>query len=124
LHHTVVFVLAGAIIGVEEDILLPKAVVVKKEVQPTDHSICTLATITCLICQEVHLPGECLAVHTNHCTLPGSQEIDWPRLQGVRWIMDLLGVVKGIVHFDVGGVRRRRENGGGGVNSPLVTKYA
>jgi len=84
--------LAGAIIGVEEDILLPKAVV-KKEVQPTDHSICTLATITCLICQEVHLPGECLAVYTKHCTLPGCQ-IDWPRLQGVRWIMDLLAIVK------------------------------
>ena len=59
-YHTVL-VLAGAIIGVEKDVLLSKPVVVKEKVQPTNYSIGTLAAITC---QEVDLPGECLPVHT------------------------------------------------------------
>ena len=56
LHHAVVFVLAGAIISVGEDVLLSKAVMVEV-IEPTDHSIGTLATITCLVRQEVNLPG-------------------------------------------------------------------
>ena len=83
LHHTVVFILSGAIISVEKDVLLSKAVIVEEEVQPTDHSIGTLTAITCLVCQEVDLPGECLAVDTKHGTLPGCQEVDRSRLQGV-----------------------------------------
>ena len=85
MYHTVVFVLAGAIIGVEKDVLLSKPVVVKEKVQPTDYSIGTLAALTCLVRQEVDLPGECLAIHTEHSTLPRCQEVDGPRLQGVRW---------------------------------------
>ena len=92
LCHAVVFVLAGTIIGVEEGVLLSKAMMVKKLVQPTDHSICTLATISCFIRQEVYLPGECLTVDTKHSAIPGSQKVDGARLLRVRWIAAKGGV--------------------------------
>ena len=82
LHHAVVFVLSGAIISVEKDDLLSKAVIVE-EVQPTDHSIGTLAAIICLVRQEVDLPGECLTVDSKQGTLPGCQEVDQSRLKGI-----------------------------------------
>ena len=99
LYHAVVFVLAGTIIGVEEGVLLSKAMMVKNIVQLTDHSICTLATISCFIRQEVNLPGECLTVDTKHSALPGCQKVDGARLLRVRWIVHLLSIIRGIVYL-------------------------
>ena len=100
LYHAVVFVFAGIIIGVEEGMLLSNAMMVRKVVQPTDHSICTLATISCFIHQEVNLPAECLAVDTKHDALLGCQKVDGARLLRVRWIVHLLSIIKGIVYLD------------------------
>ena len=119
LYHAVVFVLAGTIIGVEEGVLLYKAMMVKKVVQPTDHNICTLATISCFIRQEVNLPGECLPADTKHSALPGCQKVDEARL---RWIVHLLSIFKGrgtLMSWVFEGVHEY-----GGVNTPLVMKYA
>ena len=89
LHYVVVFILACTIIGIEEDVLSETMVV--KEVQPTDHS---LGTIACFICQEVYFSGECFTCHAEHCTLPWCHELGRPRLQGIRW-------TGGVVHLDI-----------------------
>ena len=88
----------------EEDVLLSEPVMVEEEVKPTDDGIGALATIPSFVRQEVNLAGECLAVDAEHCTLPRCQEVDGPRLQGVRRIVHLLGVIEGVVSLDVVGV--------------------
>jgi hypothetical protein len=65
--HTIVFVLSTAVVCVEEGVLLSKAVVVEKVVQPTYYSIGALAAIPCLIRQEIHLPRYCFTTDAEHC---------------------------------------------------------
>ena len=56
LHHAVL-VLSGAVVCMQVHIPLPKAVVVKKVVDVAYTSIGAFATVSCLIGQEIDLPG-------------------------------------------------------------------
>lgn len=92
--YAIVFVLSTAVVCVEEGVLLSKAVV-----QSTYYSIGALAAIPCLIRQEIHLPRYCFTIDAEHCALTWSKKVNRARLQRIRRIVHLLGVIKGVVHF-------------------------
>ena len=97
MEHTVVFVLTGAIVCMQVDLLLSETMM--GEVQLRD--------------DDVHLPGgggggmaSQQTPKTLPLPLPGGKEIEWTRLQWVRGIVDLLSVVKTVMGLDGNGVGR------------------
>ena len=83
LHHAIVLVLPRAVVCVEVDVHLTEAMVLQKVVYAAHHCIGSFSVVTSLVCQEVDMPGESLAVDTKDCTLPWRENIDRARLKRV-----------------------------------------
>ena len=77
---------------------LSKAVRLKEMVEHADNGIRPLSNIHRLVDQVVNLLWDGLTTHPKESTLSGREEIDRPVLEGVRWIVHLLGHVKTVVH--------------------------
>ena len=80
------------------DVHLSKAVHLKEVVEHADDGVRPLSDIHRLVDQVVNLPWDGLTTHPKESTLSGREEIDRPGLEGVRWIVHLLGHVKTVVH--------------------------
>ena len=104
LHHAVIFVLTGAIVCVQVHIPLPKAIMRKEIVELTDHSVGALATVSCLVCQEIDLARQSFTGYTKHCALPRRKEVDGARLKWIGGIVHLLCIVKRVVDLHIPGV--------------------
>ena len=98
LEYRVVFVLPCAVVCMEGQLALSKTVVVKKVVEEADDCVGALSRVTGFVDEVMHLPGNSLATHSKHRTLPRGLEVDGPRLHGVVRVVHLLGKVKGVVH--------------------------
>ena len=68
----------------------------KKTMEPADHSIGTFAAVPSLIC---NLSRQCFIVDTKHCALPRCQEVNGTRLQWIGLVVQLQGIVKGVMHL-------------------------
>ena len=79
-QDTRAFILPGKIVGTQEHFLLPQPMVIKKEVEVTDHCVGSLPTITCLVTKEVDLSWDGLTVDAKDCALSRGQEIDRLRI--------------------------------------------
>jgi uncharacterized protein involved in tellurium resistance len=90
----------------EEHLLLTQTMMSKEIVKLTNDGVSPLSTTTCLITKEVNLTRNCFTVYPKDSTFPGSKEIDGAWLHGIRWIMNQLGVIKGVMRFEVNGVCR------------------
>ena len=101
LHHATIFVLAGAVIGVEVCHLLTEPVCLQKVVKPADDVISIFATLSCLISEETDLAREGLTVHPKHSTLPWCHKVNQPWLEGIKRNVYLLCIVKRIMHLNV-----------------------
>jgi len=75
--------------------------VLKVVVDVTDCCVCPFPSRSGLVYEEIDLSWEALAHNSKYPTLPRSLEEDWPRLHGIAGDVDLLGVIKGIVHHDI-----------------------
>ena len=82
-------------------ILLAKAMMFKKVVYPTDNSIRTFPTVSSLISQEVDLARNCFTVYSKHCALSRCQEVDGTWLEWIWRVVDLLCIIKRVMHFDI-----------------------
>ena len=74
-------------------------VVVEEVVQHRHHSVGPFPGVDTLVQQEVHLSRESFACNTEQTTLPGTLEVDWPKLQWIRRVVDLLCEIKAVVAF-------------------------
>ena len=83
---------------------LSKAVIVKKIVKTTDHSIGAFPTISSLVCQKIDLARQSFTGYAKYRALPRCKEVDGAWLQWIGRIVYLLRIIKGIVHFDIPGV--------------------
>lgn len=99
-----VFVLAGTIVTVQLDRLLPKAIVFKKEVQVADDSVAPLTRTDGLIDQKVYLLRQALTVNSKYSALAGCQEVEGSWLRSITRIVDLLGKVEAVVHCKISGI--------------------
>ena len=54
-----------------------------------------------LVDEVVDLPRDGLMADAKEGTLPRRQKVDWPRLEGIGWIVDLLGHIKTLVDHNV-----------------------
>ena len=100
LYHAVILVLSGAVISMEEHILFTHPMMLEKVMKLTHNCVRTLPTIPRLITEEIDLPGDCLTVDTEYCTLSRSEEVDRSRLKGVTRIMHLLCIIEAVVNFN------------------------
>ena len=82
----------------EGQLALSKTVVVKEVVEEADDCVGTLSRVTGFVDKVMHLPGNSLTTHTEHCALPRGLEIDGPWLQGVVRVVNLLSEVERVVH--------------------------
>ena len=90
-HNAVVFILPSAVIYVEERHFLTEPMCLQEKVKPTDNVVCTFATLSSLVSEKVDLVWE----GTVHFL--GVRKVNWSWLEGIRWKMDLLVRVKGIM---------------------------
>ena len=104
LHHAVIFVLGSAVVCVQEHVPLPKTVMQKEIVEPTDHNVGTFAIVSCLICQEIDLARQSFARYTKYCALPRRKEVVGARLKWIGGIAYLLCMVKREVDLHIPGV--------------------
>ena len=82
----------------EGQLALSKTVVVKEVMQEADDCVGALSRVTGFVDEVMHLPGNSLATHSKHRTLPQGLKVDGPWLQGVVRVVHLLGKVKRVVH--------------------------
>ena len=101
LDHAVVLILASTVVSMEVCNLLSQSMVLQEVVNSADNGIGSLTTVSSLISQEVDLPRNGFTVHSKHCALSRCEKVDWTWLKWIRGVVHLLGVIKGIVHFDV-----------------------
>ena len=101
MDHTVVSVLSTTVICVEVGVLLTHAVVVEIIVQLTYNSVGTLAAIPSFICEEVDLPRYCFTIDAKHCALTWSKKVNRAWLPRIPRVMNLLGVIKGVLYLHV-----------------------
>ena len=74
-YHSIVFILSSTVVSVQVDVGLPQPMYVKEKIQPADYSIGPLPRFTRVVCEEVYLSGDCLAVNPKHRTLPWGEEV-------------------------------------------------
>ena len=103
LQHGIVLVLTTAIVGVQADTGLTQTVVAEKVIQQADNCVCTLACVTCLINDKVHLSWYSLTANSKNGSLPRSEEINWARLERIARVVHLLSKIKGIIPELTGG---------------------
>ena len=94
LHHGVILILTSAVVSMQGDRGLSQSMVVKEVIEHADNCIGTLPYVRSLVDDEVHLSGDCLTADPKQGSLPRSQEVDWARLEGVAWVVHLLGKSK------------------------------
>ena len=90
-HHAVVFILPSAVIYVQERHFLTEPMCLQEKVKPTDNVVCTFATLSSLVSEKVDLAWEGTVYFL------GVRKVNWSWLEGIRWKMDLLVRVKGVM---------------------------
>ena len=65
-----------------------------------------LVSVCCFISEVEHLTRDSFTTDNKDGTFPRSQKVHRPRLEGFRWIMDLLSHVEGVVHHYIYSVWR------------------
>ena len=103
-YHAVVLVLSCTVISMQVHHFFTQSMHLEEVVETTDDIVGSFTTLSTLISEEIHLPRYSFAVDAKDSTLPWSKEVYRARLKRVRWEMDLLCIVEGVVDFEVVGV--------------------
>lgn len=96
-----ILVLPRAIVAMEVNSGLSKAIVLKEEVQVRHNSVCSLRNEMSFINEKVHLSRHSLTAHPEQTTLARYKKEYRARLQGVTRQVDLLCVVETVMHGDL-----------------------
>ena len=97
LKYGVIFILANAVVSMKLQVDLTQGMVCQEVVKVADNCVGPLPCVHCLIYKEVYLPWYPLTADPKYATLPGCFEVHGAWLEGIVWIVDLLGIVKGVV---------------------------
>ena len=112
-----VLVLAASVVGVQNQVRLPKAVVCEVVVEERNDAVRTLPNIHPLVYEVIDLynesecdqkgqnvsvtttskrrtclPGYSLAAYAKNATFSGHQKVNWPWLLRIMWVVDLKGM--------------------------------
>jgi len=97
LQSHVVLILPQAVVGMQAQFMLSQCMVGKEVVQEAYHSVGSLTCAGCFIDQVIYLSWDSFTAHPKDGTFPSCLKVHRPRLEGVVWVVDLLGKVKGVV---------------------------
>ena len=73
----------------QSDGCLSQPIVVEEVIQHADNCVCPLANVRSLVNDEVDLSWDGLTTDPKQGSLPGSQEVDWARLEWVDGVVNL-----------------------------------
>ena len=96
-HHGIVFVLSGAVVRVQLQMMLSGAVVRQEVMEVADHHVRPFAA------RNTHPLGDALGVNAEDLALPRCLKVDRSRLLLVAWVVYLLREVETVVVADVVG---------------------
>ena len=81
------------------DISLSHPIAFKKVMYVRNCAVGTFACVHNLVYQVTYLSRYGFSTHSEYATFTSGLEMHWAWLVGIRWVMELLGIIVTVVHF-------------------------